>query len=109
MTVRPTTAQMRIIRAAHKTHGMILFNGASYSAYQQDKITDGMVAAGLVVPGTNYITSQALRAAEPELVKFLHISAHVENVRRQRGTTFAWALDEQFERIVAAVVAALET
>jgi hypothetical protein len=73
--IRLTAAQKRLILSAVHTHGVILFNGPSYSVYQQDQIIARMTAAGLVVPGTEQITSQALRAADPAQFEALHDAA----------------------------------
>lgn len=70
--VKVTPAQKRFILAALGNHGFIIFNGPTYSAFEQGKIIDRMVAAGLVVPGSHQITSQAMRAADPALFDELH-------------------------------------
>lgn len=76
--MRITPAQKRIITDALGTHGVIVFGG-TYSAYQQQKIVTRMEAAGLVVPGTRNITSQAVRAAAPAALNALHVEAHTVN------------------------------
>jgi hypothetical protein len=75
MSAKLTVAQKRFILAAMKTHGVIIFPGNNYSAYQQKKIIDRMTAAGLVVPGTEQITSQAWRAADPAGFDAIHFEA----------------------------------
>jgi hypothetical protein len=70
-----TATQKRYVLAATRTHGVILFNGPTRSAYQQDQMLARLAAAGAVVPGTSNITDEAWRAVDPAGFDAIHADA----------------------------------
>lgn len=86
-TTRLTPAQKRTILAARDTHGFVIFR--SLGGRRRRAMLDRMEMAGLVVPGTNQVTSQALRAADRAWLDMLHSEAQTLNYWIKHPHTYA--------------------